>query len=333
MMHEILKLSGLGAANEAGQAALKCALELLKNGQCVAVPTETVYGLAADATSDKAVKAIYSAKGRPSHNPLIIHVDSIAMAQSLATIPDRALALMEQFWPGALTFVCDLKPEHPLALNALAGKNSVALRAPQGFLGSLIKAYGKPLAAPSANRSGHVSATKADHISDDLGDKVPLIVDGGSCLYGIESTILDMREDPPVLLRHGALSQNELEATLGCALARPDQTINNHNPVSPGQLSSHYAPKAALRLNATDVQPHEALLAFGLPLIEGAGACQGVAQLSEQSDVYQAAARLFESLRRLDKLNINTIAVMAIPDQGIGAALNDRLKRASAPKI
>jgi L-threonylcarbamoyladenylate synthase len=332
IMHETLTLPCPPSDSPDYQELVtRCAM-LLKKGHILAVPTETVYGLAGDATNPKAIKAIYKAKGRPSHNPLIVHVDSEAMAETLAVLNPLARRLMTNFWPGPLTLVCPLREGHALAPDLLAGHDSVALRSPQGFVRDLVRALGRPVAAPSANRSGHVSATSAAHVLDDLAGRIGLIVDGGECVYGLESTIVDMRSDTPVILRQGAIVQEQLET----ALKRDVQVFNTSKDgqatLSPGLLLSHYAPKAKLRLNATHVKADEALLAFGLPLIEGAENCKAVVQLSEEGDLGKAASKLFEALRKLDATRVETIAVMPVPAEGLGAALQDRLQRAAAPR-
>jgi len=305
----------------ANQRAIERAAAILRDGGLVAFPTETVYGLGADATNGNAVAAIFAAKQRPQFNPLIVHVRDRAEAEALVEFTPRARALAEAFWPGALTLVLPRKSDCPLSLLVSAGLDTVALRVPSHPVASaLIAAAGKPIAAPSANVSGHVSPTTAAHVAEELGDKVDFILDGGSTAIGIESTVIGFEGDTPVLLRPGGVARDAIERVTG-PLANPSDTTIQ----SPGQLESHYAPRAKLRLNARDAQPGEALLAFGPP---GSGAALN---LSPAGDLNEAAANLFAMLRTLDR-TADTIAVMPIPDDGLGEAINDRLLRAAAPR-
>jgi len=305
----------------ANPSAIERAAAILRDGGLVAFPTETVYGLGADATNGKAVAAIFAAKQRPQFNPLIVHVRDRAEAEALVGFTPRARALAEAFWPGALTLVLPRKSDCPLSLLVSAGLDTVALRVPSHPVASaLIAAAGKPIAAPSANVSGHVSPTTAAHVAEELGDKVDFILDGGSTAIGVESTVIGFEGDTPVLLRPGGVARDAVERVAG-----PLATPSNANIQSPGQLESHYAPRAKLRLNARDAQPGEALLAFGPP---GSGAALN---LSPAGDLNEAAANLFAMLRSLDKTS-NAIAVMPIPDEGLGEAINDRLMRAAAPR-
>lgn len=308
-----------GAADQAAQC--------LARGGLVAFPTETVYGLGADATNGQAVARLYEAKGRPSFNPLIAHVPDLESARKLAIFNADAEALAAAFWPGPLTLVLPRRPDCPVSDLAIAGLETIAIRVPNHALASaILRAFGKPVVAPSANISGHVSPTTAAHVLEDLDEKVDLIVDGGPAAVGIESTIVACL-DQPMILRPGGLSRGDIAGALGRGLAQAIET-NNETPLAPGMLESHYAPRTRLRLNAACVKPGEALLAFGPPL-PGATA---ILNLSEQGDIAEAAANLFGHLRRLDAMRAPTICVMRIPSAGLGEAINDRLRRAAAPK-
>lgn len=304
-------------------AALAC----VSDGALVALPTETVYGLAGDATSARAVAAIYAAKGRPSHNPLIAHIASLEMAQRYGVFSAQALALARAFWPGPLTMVLPLMEGTNLAPAVTAGGSSVALRWPRGALGGLAQAFGKPLAAPSANLSGHVSPTSADHVAGDLGGRIAMIVDDGPCPIGLESTILDLRSDKPVLLRPGALRTGDIEAPLGQTISTLLQK-ESEKPIAPGMLASHYAPRARVRLNVLpgDVREGETYLGFG------AAHRDGQPNLSLAGDLAQAAGQIYALLRAADEAETTAIAVAPIPHEGLGQALNDRLARAAAPR-
>jgi L-threonylcarbamoyladenylate synthase len=297
------------------------AASILREGGLVAFPTETVYGLGADATNGTAVAAIFAAKRRPQFNPLIVHVKGLTEAEALVTFTPLARALAEAFWPGALTLVLTRKSHSPLSLLVSAGLDTVALRVPSHPVArELIAATGKPIAAPSANVSGHVSPTTAAHVAEELGNKVDFILDDGATTIGIESTVIGFEGSKPVLLRPGGLAREAIERIAG-PLALP----TNAKVQSPGQLESHYAPRAKLRLNAREAQPGESLLGFG------ADAPQNVLNLSRTGDLKETAANLFAMLRTLDK-HAGAIAVMPIPDTGLGEAINDRLARAAAPR-
>lgn len=307
---------------------LRAAGEALRAGQLVAIPTETVYGLGADATNANAVARIFAAKGRPSFNPLIVHVLSLEQAERLAVVTPTARKLAHAFWPGPLTLVLERAPDCRVAELASAGLSTLALRVPSHEVArALIAAAGVPLAAPSANRSGHVTATRAEHVAQDLAGAVSVIVDGGPAQHGLESTVVDATGEHVVLLRPGAVSVAQMEAVLGEAVRRAGDM--SAKPASPGQLESHYAPRAQLRLDAQDVHPGEALLAFGatVPATQGA-----VLNLSPRGDLTEAAANLFAHLRALDAGGPGTIAVMPVPREGLGEAINDRLRRAAAPR-
>ncbi|MEO1193868.1 MAG: L-threonylcarbamoyladenylate synthase [Pseudomonadota bacterium] len=298
----------------------------VRGGRLVAFPTETVYGLGGDATNDRAVAAIFAAKGRPSFNPLIVHATSLAALASEVEVSALARELAAHFWPGPLTLVLPRASGSRLSLLCSAGLDSLAIRVPAHPLAqALLEACGCPLAAPSANRSGHVSPTQADHVRADLGDRIAQILDGGACPIGLESSVVDVTVSPPRLLRAGGLERGAIEALIG-PLA--DATETTERPLSPGQLTSHYAPRLPLRLNAQSVEADEGLLAFGTPL---AGAAQ-VENLSETGDVVEAAANLFAALRRLDQPGLAGLAAMPVPAQGLGEAINDRLRRAAAPR-
>lgn len=308
-------------------AAITRAAELLRAGGLVALPTETVYGLGADATNAGAVARIFEAKGRPSFNPLISHCADPESAFAHGRFDARARALAEAFWPGPLTLVVPRAPDSAIAELTGAGLPTLALRVPGGAVARrLIAAAGRPIAAPSANRSGSISPTTARHVADSLGDAVDLILDGGPCTVGVESTVIDLSGDRPALLRPGGLPREDLEAAAG-PLVDPAQDPDA--PASPGQLASHYAPSARLRLNATDPGAEEALLAFGPDVPAGA---KVTANLSPTGDLREAAANLFALLHALDRADVRGIAAMPVPERGLGTAINDRLRRAAAPR-
>jgi len=313
----------------ANQTAIEEAARLLRAGALVAFPTETVYGLGADATNGRAVAAIFAAKGRPRFNPLIVHVPDLAGAERIAVMTPAARALTGAFWPGPLTLVLQRRAEAGISDLVSAGLDTIAVRVPAHPIAQgLLAAAGCPLAAPSANRSGRVSPTTAAHVLEDLDGRVSMILDGGATVHGLESTVLDATGDSVVLLRPGAVPREAIEAVLGGRLAEGPASDDVH-PTSPGQLASHYAPNAALRLNARDVRPGEALLAFGADVPETEGP---VLNLSPGGDLVEAAAALFAALRTLDGTGAATIAVMPIPEHGLGEAINDRLRRAAAPR-
>lgn len=303
-------------------AQLDRAASLLRDGALVAFPTETVYGLGGDATNDRAVAAIFAAKGRPNFNPLIVHVAELAAAEPLATFDDRARDLVRRFWPGPLTLVLKRSAACSISRLASAGLETLALRAPaHPQAQALLRAVRRPLAAPSANRSGHVSPTTSDHVVDELDGRIAAVLDGGPCRVGIESTVVDLSQPHAVLLRPGGVPREQLESVLGLVAGATDADASR----SPGMFERHYAPARPLRLNATTVAPDEALLAFGPPL-PGAGA---TVNLSSAHNLTEAAANLFAALRTLDQPRFTAIAVMPIPETGLGAAINDRLRRAA----
>jgi L-threonylcarbamoyladenylate synthase len=307
-------------------AGFEEALVLLRQGLPVAVPTETVYGLAADATNGAAVAAIYEAKGRPSFNPLIVHVDSFAMAQSVGVFDADAQKLADRFWPGALTLVVPLRDNAPIHPLALAGLDTVALRMPVGVLNKMVTALGKPLAAPSANRSGHLSPTSAEAVAASLNGRIELVLDGGATKIGVESTIVGRVAGELTLLRPGGIAAEDIEAALGQTLKR----MHSSDILAPGMMASHYAPNAKVRLNATTVEASEALLGFGNAFVSGNSKVS--LNLSEAGDLSEAAQNLFSYLYALDASNPVCIAVAPVPMQGLGEAINDRLQRAAAPR-
>ena len=313
---------------KADKAAISAAATALRQGGLVAFPTETVYGLGADACHGEAVARLYAAKGRPAFNPLIAHVADIDAARRLAVFDAEAEKLAAAFWPGPLTLVLPKRPDCPVAALALAGLDSIAIRVPSHPTArALLAALGGPVVAPSANRSGHVSPTSAAHVMADLRGRIDLILDDGDCDVGVESTIVALLGEP-TLLRPGGLPREEIERVLGHALASPATDDAGDAPLAPGMLASHYAPKAKVRLDATSPRAGEALLAFGdAPAFAGT-----TFNLSPRGDLIEAAANLFSHLRALDASGATAIAVMPVPRGGLGDAINDRLARAAAPK-
>ncbi|MEQ8281803.1 MAG: L-threonylcarbamoyladenylate synthase [Parvibaculum sp.] len=317
---------------KADAAAIARAGAAIRAGQLVAFPTETVYGLGADATDDKAVARIFAAKGRPRFNPLIVHVASLQVAEKHAVFTAEARKLATGFWPGGLTLVLPRRADTPLSLLVSAGLDTVALRVPAHEIAqALLEAAERPIAAPSANRSGRVSPTRAAHVMSELGDAegLAMVLDGGPCRLGLESTVIGFPQGIPTLLRPGAVARGDIEEVLGRRLADADAGSGEEGRASPGQLESHYAPGSPLRLNATDAGEDEVLLAFGP---DAAGAKTSM-NLSTSGDLTEAAANLFAMLRALDaEAQGRVIAVMPIPHAGLGEAINDRLKRAAAPR-
>ncbi len=317
-----MTLAAAATVRAADDAAIADAARILRAGGLVAFPTETVYGLGADAGNGRAVARVFEAKGRPHFNPLIVHVRDIAAAEGLAQFNAMARMLATAFWPGALTLVLPRRPDCPLSELVSAGLATVALRVPAHPVAqALIAASGLAIAAPSANPSGRITATTAEHVARGLKDKVDLILDGGPTTIGLESTVIGFDGARPVLLRAGAIPRTGIEMLAG-PLAAPDTAVVQ----SPGQLASHYAPRARLRLDAEDAGPGEVLLAFGHK------APRGALNLSEGSNLREAAANLFAMLHALDAKGAKTIAVMPIPEVGLGEAINDRLRRAAAPR-
>ncbi|MBT5239955.1 MAG: threonylcarbamoyl-AMP synthase [Rhodospirillaceae bacterium] len=305
-------------ADEAGIAA---AVDHLRSGQIVAFPTETVYGLGADATQDAAVSKVFAIKGRPAFNPLIVHVAGPSWIEQLATPDHRADALTEAFWPGPLTLVLQRRTDCPISKQVSASLDTIAVRQPDHpVAAALLAAIDRPLAAPSANPSGHVSPTTAEHVAKDLGDSLDIILDGGPCRAGLESTVLDLTTESARILRPGVISADALAAVIGDV---EDQALPNAPISAPGQLAKHYAPSLPVRLNADAAHDGEAFIAFG-------GAKYADFDLSPSGDLTEAASTLFAALRKMDNPSqFNGLAIAPIPDNGIGLAINDRLRRAA----
>ena len=315
----------------AGTAAITEAARVLRAGGLVAFPTETVYGLAADATNGAAVARLYAAKGRPTFNPLIVHVADPAAARHLGKFDAAASTLAAAFWPGPLTLVLPKADHCPVAALATAGLDTIAVRVPAHPVAhALIEAAGRPLVAPSANRSGHVSPTTSAHVAADLGGRIDLILDAGPTPIGVESTIVACLSEGPVLLRPGGVARAAIERVLAAPLDEAP-SAQADAPQAPGMLASHYAPATRLRLDVDAVEPREALLAFGPTLPPGAAQAVAVLNLSPAGDVVEAAANLFAHLRALDHAGGRAIAAMPVPREGLGEAINDRLTRAATP--
>ena len=310
-------------------ASIARAAALLREGKLVAFPTETVYGLGADATNGKAVASIYEAKGRPSFNPLIIHVAETGALDTLIDWNDTARVLASALWPGPMTLILPRRKDAPVSLLASAGLETLAVRIPSHLDAlKLLRAVGLPIAAPSANVSGKLSPTTASHVAESLGEAVDLILEGGRSRIGVESTVIDVSGPEPVILRPGGITQEQLAAILGRNVAVPDAAMGgDDSPASPGMLTSHYAPHLPVRLNAEAAEDNEAFLGFGS--VAGVGET-GRLNLSPSGDLNEAAANLFAMLRALDSSAYVGIAVAVIPNIGLGAAINDRLRRAAA---
>lgn len=312
----------------ASEAAERDVADRLARGELVAVPTETVYGLAADASNGEAVARIFEAKGRPRFNPLIAHVTGRPMAERYAVPDALAHRLMDVFWPGPLTIVLPLRPGAPLHPLVTAGLPTVALRSPQGGLSRILWVLDRAVAAPSANRSGRVSPTSAAHVLRTLDGRIEAVADAGAAAHGIESTIVQPQGDHVVLLRPGAVTAAEIEAATGLPVRRHD----GHAIVAPGQMRSHYAPHGRVRLDAPEPMPGEHFIAFGPVAEADAARAAAVLQLSEDRDLREAASRLFDALSTFDAPEIERIAVAPIPREGLGEAINDRLARAAADR-
>jgi L-threonylcarbamoyladenylate synthase len=314
----------------AGQNAAADAARCLAGGGLVAFPTETVYGLGADATNGEAIARLYLAKGRPSFNPLIAHVPDIAAARAIARFNPLAETLARAFWPGPLTLVLPHTPNCVVADLATAGLDTIAVRVPSHPVAlDILRAIGRPVVAPSANLSGHVSPTTAAHVRSDLDGRIDLIIDGGPTQVGLESTIVGCF-DRPMLLRAGGVTRADIETLLGQRLDAAADNGAADQPLAPGMLASHYAPRTRVRLGATMIEPGEALLAFGPVAIAGVDKAAAMMNLSDRGDLVEAAANLFRYLRELDATGATRIAVMPIPHMGLGEAINDRLQRAAA---
>lgn len=312
------------------QAAIDAAIAELSAGMPIALPTETVYGLAADATNPAAITRIYETKGRPRFNPLICHMADLDMAERYAVFDPLSRRLAERFWPGPLTLILPLKSGSTIHPLASAGLDTVGIRVPCGFAAELIGAFDRPLAAPSANTSGKISPTSAAHVAADLGERIGLILDGGASPVGVESTILKVEGGTIRMLRPGGLSAEDIEAATGLAVIRP---VDSHATIeAPGMLASHYAPDATVRLDVAQVHPGDALITFAGMRPEGIEAARLVLDLSPSGDLAQAAANLFDYLKTADASGTGRIAVTPIPQTGLGEAINDRLQRAAAPR-
>lgn len=311
----------------ADAAAIAEAARALLDGKLVAFPTETVYGLGARADEPRAVAALYAAKGRPSFNPLIAHVRDLEAAKRLGIFNEDALKLANKFWPGPLTIVIKVAEAGAVCELARAGLKTIAIRMPAHPVArELLAAVPFPIVAPSANRSGHVSPTSAQHVTDDLDGAIDLILDGGATPVGLESTIVDFSGASPRLLRSGAIARAQIEQVVGGLKAAKEGEV-----AAPGMTASHYAPRAKLRLDASDVREEEAYLAFGaIPAI--AQRATRVLNLSGSGDLTEAAANLYAHLRALDGANVKAIAVAPIPGEGLGEAIRDRLQRAATPQ-
>lgn len=321
----------LVSADPTGIAA---AVQCLARGGLVAFPTETVYGLGADATDGAAVARLYAAKGRPRFNPLIAHVADLAAAGKLGIFNSDADRLAQTFWPGPLTLVVPRPQSCPVCDLATAGLDTIALRVPDHPVARrILRDFGRPVVAPSANRSGHVSPTQAAHVMADLRGRIELIVDGGPTAVGVESTIVACI-DEATLLRPGGLPRAAIEDALRHPLARAARPAESADeaPLAPGMLASHYAPRARLRLRVKDAGPGEAVLAFGPDVPPAMRRAKVLLNLSPAGDLVEAAANLFSHLRALDRAGVASIAVMPVPPEGLGEAINDRLQRAAAPR-
>ncbi|SDF29145.1 L-threonylcarbamoyladenylate synthase [Limimaricola pyoseonensis] len=309
---------------DADDAGLRRAAQMLRRGGLVSFPTETVYGLGADATDDTAVARIYEAKGRPSFNPLIVHLPDAEAVEAYCVMTEDARRLAGAFWPGALTLVLPIRAYAGISKLVTAGLDTLAVRVPDHPVAqAILRETARPVAAPSANPSGRVSPTTAQHVIAGLAGRIEAVVDGGPCGVGVESTIVDCSEDEPVLLRAGGLPVEAIEACLGRALGL-GPVAPSTAPSAPGQLASHYAPSGSVRLDATETEPGETYLGFG--------ALGADMNLSPSGDLVEAAANLFSCLHQLDAMGAERIAVAPIPDHGLGRAINDRLRRAAAPR-
>ena len=312
---------------------IAAAARALAAGKLVAFPTETVYGLGGNALNDRAVAAIYAAKNRPDFNPLIVHVPDLEVAAQFVHVTETASLLAGRFWPGPLTLILPRRAVSKLSLLLSAGLDTVAVRIPHHPVAqALLKECGFPLAGPSANPSGRISPTRPEHVIDGLAGKVDFVLDGGACQVGVESSVLDLTGEQPVLLRPGAVLSEDIAAVLGMEVLTEQINKDAGARKSPGQLSSHYAPHLPVRLNATGAEPGEILIGFGPPPPPPPTAPAGARNLSASGDLTEAAANLFAYLRTADDAAYRGIAVMQIPDSGLGLAINDRLRRAAAPR-
>ncbi len=316
---------------EANEAGIGRAATILREGGLVAFPTETVYGIGADATNPEAVAGIYAAKERPEFNPLIAHVADEAAAREQGVFNEAAALLAKNFWPGPLTLVLPVAPTCTVSDLARAGLDSLGLRLPSHPVArALLKQVGRPVAAPSANRSGRISPTSAQHVLEDLNGRIDAVLDGGPTEVGVESTIVSCLDDTVRLLRPGGVPREEIEKLVGPLSAPAEE--DSAAPLAPGMLTSHYAPRARVRLNAQEIDLGEAALLFGAQHPRGVDAARASLNLSESGDLKEAAANLFSYLRRLDDAGAAMIAVSSIPHEGLGEAINDRLRRAAAER-
>ncbi|MTH96110.1 L-threonylcarbamoyladenylate synthase [Roseibium sp. RKSG952] len=319
---------GWNTDRQAGQMS-----RALLSGELVAIPTETVYGLAADATNPQACARIFEVKGRPQFNPLISHVDCLETAERHGVFDATARKLAQAFWPGPLTIVVPRKPGSPVCDLVTAGLDTLALRVPAGpVMRFMAQETGRPIAAPSANKSGKISPTRAQDVADDLGGDLRFLIDAGPCPVGVESTIVSVVDGSVRLLRAGGVERAALQKVLADLPLSSGPASNDTNPQAPGMLTSHYAPAAKLVLNADHIEPGDALLAFGATLPANASAARLCLNLSETGDLREAAANLFSHLRRLDATGASTIRAQSVPNSGLGEAINDRLRRAAAPR-
>lgn len=306
--------------------AIIMASDILKKGEVVSFPTETVYGLGADATNSDAVAKIFSAKNRPSFNPLIIHLPNTQMVEKYVELSQLAKDLSNIFWPGPFTMVLPLKKNSGISTLITAGLETVAIRVPSHPVAhTLLNEFNGPIAAPSANKSGQISPTTAQHVDQEFGDELELIIDGGPCDNGLESTIVKVVYDQLTILRPGNVTVEEIQEKIEVKIVTDTQPTDN--PIAPGQLKSHYAPNANVRLNVINPEMNEAYLAFG-----DTNQVENMLNLSPSGDLEEAASNLFSMMRSLDQLNLKTISVAPIPKSGVGVAINDRLERAAAPK-
>lgn len=308
--------------------ALALAIEFLQRDELVAIPTETVYGLAGISTSPAAISRIYTTKNRPHNNPLISHVSGIEMAKQYAVFDPVSERLAQAFWPGPLTLILPLR-DGGIDRSSTNGKEWVAIRAPKGFAHDLIAELDLPLAAPSANSSGKISPTTARHVADDLGERVPLIIDGGQTQFGVESTVVRVGPAGIAVLRPGSLTGEEIAKVADVPLTT---ALPNEGALSPGNLLSHYAPRAKIRLNADRILPGDAVITFGEIHPIGIEQALAVFNLSITGDLNEAAHRLFDLMHQADETGAEHIAVTPIPSHGVGLAINDRLNRAAAPR-
>ncbi|MBL4758323.1 MAG: threonylcarbamoyl-AMP synthase [Rhizobiales bacterium] len=325
--------SDIGLVTKACAKSISAAANLLRTGGLVAFPTETVYGLGGDATNNDAVARIFEAKGRPSFNPLICHVANIDAAREIAVFSPLAEKFADAFWPGPLTLVLPRTEQSPVSQLVSAGMETIAVRVPANETAqALLRAVGRPVAAPSANASGGISPTKAAHVNASLGDNIDMVLDGGTCDIGLESTILLCVGDKISLLRSGGLETETIEKFLGTTklVVAPDDVENA--PLAPGRLKSHYAPRAKVRTDITSVKHGESLLAFGPDLLDGFENAHMVLNLSDTGNLVEAAANLFDFLHQLDETGALVIACAKVPETGLGVAINDRLRRAAAPR-